>query len=84
MTKQIRLQSEKVKGFQMGSGTRSYATEDALLKGLARLGFADHRYVVVRTVEGKWTAIFPISNITGPQGGGYLGLYSQHGFMTIG
>lgn len=59
---------------------RSYATEENLQKALVKLGFADHAHVVVCNRQGRFTAVFPASNIKG----GYMGLYASHGFLTIG
>lgn len=60
--------------------SKSYATEAQLVARLQKLGFADHRHVVVCNRQGRFTAIFPASNLQG----GYLGLYAQHGFLTLG
>ncbi len=60
---------------------KSYATEANLDAGLKRLGFHTHRHMVCRTPAGRWTAVFPASNF---KDGGYVGLYSQHGFYTLG
>jgi hypothetical protein len=59
---------------------KSYATEANLLRALERLHIHDHFHLRCLTTEGKWTAIFPYSNFDG----GYIALYSQHGFMTLG
>jgi hypothetical protein len=63
---------------------KSYATEANLVKALGKFGFAEYRHVVVRNRAGRWTAIFPVSEITGPNGCGYLGLFACKGFKTIG
>ena len=63
---------------------KSYKTEANLVKGLEKLGFAKDRHLVVCNREGRFTAIFPASNITGNGGGGYLGYYACKGFMTVG
>jgi len=60
---------------------RDYSTRANLEKALERLGFEDHRHVVVCNTKGRFTAIFPASNF---HDGGYIGLYSQHGFLTLG
>jgi len=59
---------------------KSYATEENLNKALKKFGFDTHRHVVARTRDGRWTAIFPQSNIQG----GYLALYACKGFFTLG
>lgn len=59
---------------------KSYATEANLNAALERLNIKDHFHLVCKTTEGRWTAIFPQSNIEG----GYLCLYSQYGFWTLG
>jgi hypothetical protein len=59
---------------------KSFKNEDNLRKALDKLGFADHRHVVVWTKEGRVTAVFPLSNIQD----GNIMRYSYHGFMTLG
>lgn len=58
---------------------KSYATEENLRKGLERLHFAESRHVVVRTREGRWTAIFPLSSCDG-----YIARFAAAGFFTLG
>lgn len=58
----------------------SYATEANLIKALTRLGFVNDRHMVVCNRAGRFTAVFPFSNIQG----GYVGLYASRGFMTLG
>jgi hypothetical protein len=72
MTKQFFLGNDKT--------TKSYKTLAALQKKLDACGFSEHRHYIVKTVDDRWTAVFPASNIQG----GYLGLYACQGFMTIG
>lgn len=59
---------------------RSYATEEGLMKGLKKFGFDEDRFLVVKTLENRYTAIFSVSNFSN---GGYIGLYSSKGFMTM-
>jgi hypothetical protein len=59
---------------------KSYATEANLMKALEKLGFAAHRHLVVCNRAGRYTAIFPFSNIKG----GYVALYASQGFVTLG
>jgi hypothetical protein len=40
---------------------KSYAKEETLAAKLADLGIDDYRHLVVRNREGRWTAVFPIS-----------------------
>lgn len=73
---------------------KSYATEANLHKGLARLGLdaytstdgkgREHtcRYVVCRTPDGRWTAVFLVGELV-MHCGGYVGFASQHGFMSV-
>lgn len=64
---------------------KGYATEANLVKGLERLGLDDYegcRYVVARTADGKWTAIFLVGEWLRTHGG-YIAFASQHGFMSI-
>ena len=60
--------------------TRSYKTLDGLMKALKDYGFANDRHLVVCTEDGRYTAIFPASNVQG----GYIGRYACRGFFTIG
>lgn len=62
------------------TSTRSYATEENLMAALEKFGFTGHRMVICKTVEGRWTAVFPVSNIQD----GNLMRYAHQGFMTIG
>jgi hypothetical protein len=54
---------------------KSYATEAALMKKMEQVAETypehDDRYVVVRTPEGRWTAIVQLNMSKG----GYLGRY---------
>ena len=59
--------------------SKSYATEQNLLKALEKLGFIDDRFVVVCNRQGRFTAVFGFSNITD----GDATRYARHGFMTI-
>lgn len=64
---------------------KSYATEANLVKGLERLGLNDYdncRYIVARTGEGKWTAIFMVTEWARTRGG-YIAFAAQHGFMSV-
>lgn len=70
--------------------TKSYANRTNLLKALEGFGFTEakgHRHFIMGTLgedgqpDGRVTAIFPASNFSK---GGYIGLYSQHGFLTLG
>lgn len=72
---------------------RSYSTEANLDKALTRLGLDDYtvevkgwvyrcRYMKVRNSEGRWTAIFLVSEFM-KHSGGYIGFASQYGFMSI-
>jgi hypothetical protein len=63
---------------------RSYKTKANLEAAIKKLGFTDpflDKYVVVCTDAGRYTAIF--SSLRFRQEGGYIGLYAQHGFLTI-
>jgi len=71
---------------------KSYASEKNLIAGLERLGlssFADEgetpcRYIIARTPEGRWTAIFLVTEYFRRNNtGGYAGFASQHGFISI-
>lgn len=64
---------------------KAYATESNLDKALVRTGLANIdglRYMKVRNAEGKWTAIFLVSEWINANGG-YVGFASQHGFMSV-
>lgn len=71
---------------------RGYATEENLRKGLKRLGLDDWRendhavpcrYVICRKPDGKWTAIFMVTEFVNRCGGCYVARASQHGFMSV-
>ena len=48
----------------------SYATQDKLLAAIEKIRAHDHRYAIVRTPAGRWTAIFSFSNVqSGPDQG---------------
>ena len=59
---------------------KSYKTEENLMKALAKFGFDTHRHMIVCTRDGRFTAVFPFSNI---QDGNVM-LYAYRGFMTLG
>jgi len=63
-----------------GNTTRSFATEERLIKKLEGLGFAEDRHLRIQLKDGRWTAIFPASNI---QHGNML-RYAFYGFLTMG
>lgn len=71
--------SNQMEMYNIDNG-RSYTTEINLEKALKRLNIHDHEYVVARNRTGRWTAIFPFSQITD----GNVGRYARLGFMTIG
>ena len=71
---------------------KSYATEENLDRGLARLGLDNWtngeevpcRFMKVRNSEGRWTAIFMVTEFFNRnRSGGYVGFASRHGFMSI-
>lgn len=71
---------------------KSYATEENLLRALAKLGLDEYgsegempcKFIVARTTEGRWTAIFLISQYFNlNKTGGYVAFASQHGFMSV-
>lgn len=57
--------------------SRSYATEERLIRALEQQGFRNERHIIVRNREGRWTAIFPGSNNHPAQ-------YAHAGFMVMG
>jgi len=72
--------------------TRSYASESNLMKGLQKLGLDNVtmggdfpcRYIITRTPEGRWTAVFLVSEFFNRNKmGGYIGFASAKGFMSI-
>lgn len=93
------LKMKEGKGSQMQTRItletcRSYATEANLMKGLEKLGlnnftmgeegFMPCRYVVARTPDGRWTAIFLVSEFFNVnKTGGYVMFASYHGFMSV-
>lgn len=72
---------------------KSYATEDNLRAALRRLGLDEYkdeetfvpcRFIVTRKRDGRWTAIFLVSEyFRRNKTGGYVGFASQHGFMSV-
>lgn len=66
------------------SVAKSYASEANLDKALARTGLdsVGCRYMKVRNAEGRWTAIFLVSEYA-RHNGGYIGFAAQHGFMSV-
>ena len=70
---------------------KSYATETNLHLALSRLGLAKYgyegeipcRYIVANTPDGRWTAVFLVSEyLRANNTGGYVGFASQHGFLS--
>lgn len=73
---------------------KTYATEANLRKALAAKGldrYSDFdrngnevvcRYMVVRTPDGRWTAVFLTTELL-RLCGGYVGFAAQHGFMSV-
>ncbi|AIK68421.1 hypothetical protein P10VF_208 [Rhizobium phage vB_RleM_P10VF] len=63
---------------------KSYKTEDNLYKAINKLGLTREldQFLVVCNREGRFTAIFSPQS---PRisGGGYIGFYSQYGFMVF-
>ena len=58
----------------------SYTTQGKLLLSLKKLGFENDRFLIVCTWNGRFTAIFPVSNIED----GNMTRYARHGYMTLG
>jgi len=73
------------------NNSKSYATEANLDKALTKLGLDNFRgfdggspcrYLKVRNKEGRWTAIFCVTEFANIEGG-YLGFAATHGFMSV-
>lgn len=73
---------------------KSYKTEANLDRALVRIGldcftmgeekYSPMRYIKCRTPDGGWTAIFMVSEFFRINNtGGYVGLASEHGFMSV-
>jgi len=72
---------------------KTYATEKNLRAALAKLGLDNYtqeanqipcRYMIFRTPEGRWSAIFFVQEFfSRNRTGGYVGFASQHGFMSV-
>ena len=62
---------------------KGYATEANLMKALGRTGLKDwdlaRQIIIARKPDGAWTAIFCLDYSKG----GYIGLASQYGFVTV-
>ena len=61
---------------------RGYASEANLYKGIERFGLTDIRRVICRKPDGKWTAVFLVSEWLNLNGG-YAGIAGQYGFMSV-
>lgn len=61
---------------------RSYTTRERLIQALEKFGFGSYRYVIVCNSQGRFTAIFPYSEIA--KEGGYMGVFACKGFLTLG
>jgi hypothetical protein len=63
---------------------KGYATEANLRKALERTGLdtLGARYIVCRKADGKWTAVFMITEYLNKRGG-YVFIASQHGFVSV-
>ena len=62
---------------------RSYKTLENLEAGLKKFGIDKFRYLVVCNSFGRYTALFPASELE-KNNIGYLGYFGQFGFITIG
>lgn len=62
--------------------SRSYATEEGLLRALEKLGLLDMRPIVVCNREGRFTAIFGL-HLSGMASTGDVTAAARHGFKTI-
>lgn len=71
---------------------KSYTSEKNLDKALARVGLDNYgedgevpcRYIKSRNAEGRWTAIFLVSEyFSRNKTGGYVGFAGQHGYMSV-
>lgn len=71
---------------------KSYATEANLMKALNKTGLDNYacegevpcRFIVCQNGEGRWTAIFMVSEyFRTNKTGGYIGFAGRHGFMSI-
>ena len=65
---------------------KSYATKENLNKALVKAGIDDHRHLVVSNDKGRFTAIFPFTNIKDNRYGiqGNVSLYPRYGFFIFG
>ena len=66
--------------FMNVDNAKSYKTEANLKTALVKYGFDSDFHVIVCNRAGRFTAVFPLSNIKG----GYMGRYATRGFLTIG
>lgn len=62
---------------------RSYKTVENLEAGLKKFGLSDFRYLIVCNSAGRYTAIFPASELE-KNGISYMGYFCQFGFITLG
>lgn len=65
---------------------KSYATLENLNKALEKIGALEHRHLVVCNSKGRFTAVFPQSNVSDNRYGlaGNVLFYPTHGFMIFG
>lgn len=73
------LKSHFTNGETREAPVKSYVSEENLVKALVKLGFDKHRYVIVKTLDDRFTAMFPASECNG-----FMSLFANHGFYTIG
>lgn len=73
-------------------GSRSYATEANLTRAIENYGLDELRgqkdrplrYIVCCNAVGRYTAVFLVSEwFRVNEDGGYLGIASQYGFMSV-
>ena len=62
---------------------KTYASEANLMKAIERLELDEIRHIVCRAPDGRWTAIFLVTEWINLRKGCYLGVASQHGFMSV-
>jgi len=62
---------------------KSFKTKENLEASLAKKGLDKFRYIVVCNSSGRFTAIFPASELT-RNDIAYMGYFAQFGYITLG
>lgn len=67
---------------ELNDDVKSYKTKENLVKAIERYNLNRIRHVICKTENDRWTAVFLVSEYVNREGG-YVGIASQHGFMSV-